>query len=127
MTIDEKNKRVCIPISGSCDNRCVSCMDDWSLSKLIETAELFKKLEAAREYGDEVTFSSLEPMLHPHIIEIARYAKSLDFQVIEIVTNGNRLVDPDFCQKLIDAGINTFSLSIHSNNDKIHDSMVGNE
>jgi MoaA/NifB/PqqE/SkfB family radical SAM enzyme len=99
-------------------------MDDWSLSTFVKKEELYKKLDAAREYTNEVTFSSLEPSLHPDILEIALYARDIGFQMIEMVTNGNRLSDMNFCTKLIQAGINTFSLSIHSHNTKIHDAIV---
>lgn len=113
-----------MPISGACDNHCVFCMDDWSLSSFISVEEIEKKLKAAREYTDEITFSSLEPTLHPHILEIVAKAKGLWFRAIELVTNGNRLKDRTFCESLIHAGVNIFSLSIHSHIPEIHDALV---
>ena len=50
MSVEAKNKRVCIPISGACDNHCVFCMDDKNLSSFISKEELTKKLLVAREY-----------------------------------------------------------------------------
>jgi wyosine [tRNA(Phe)-imidazoG37] synthetase (radical SAM superfamily) len=62
-------------------------MDDWNLSKFISINDITSKLESARNYSDEVTFSSLEPTLHPKLDRIAKIAKTMNFKKIEVVTN----------------------------------------
>jgi wyosine [tRNA(Phe)-imidazoG37] synthetase (radical SAM superfamily) len=50
-------------------------MDDWKLAKFVSINEINKKLDSAKKYADEVTFSSLEPTFHPKLNEIAKLAK----------------------------------------------------
>lgn len=120
----EKSKRVCLPISWACNSKCIFCMDDWSLSSFITIDDITSKLSSARTYSDEVTFSSLEPTLHPHLNKIVEIAKSMWFVRIEIVTNGRKLNKYEYTESLIQSWINEFDISIHSYNSFKHDIIV---
>lgn len=119
-----KNKRVCLPVSWACNSNCVFCMDDWSLSNFVEMDDIRSKLNSARKYWDEVTFSSLEPTLHPKLTDIVLIAKELWFKKIEIVTNWRKLKDFKYTKELIESWLNEFNFSIHSYNAEKHDSIV---
>ena len=120
----KKSKRVCLPISWACNSDCIFCMDDWNLSKFISINDITSKLESARNYSDEVTFSSLEPTLHPKLDRIAKIAKTMNFKKIEVVTNWRKLNNYDYTKNLIISWLNEFNLSIHSYNSITHDKIV---
>lgn len=119
-----KNKRVCLPVSWACNSNCIFCMDDWNLSEFVSLADIEKKLISAKKYWDEVTFSSLEPTLHPKLKEIIKIANNIWFKKIEIVTNWRKLEDYEFTKDLISSWLNEFNFSIHSYNSKKHDAIV---
>lgn len=119
-----QNKRTCIPISWACNSNCIFCMDNWDLSYFVSLDEIKQKLISARKYSDEVTFSSLEPTLHPKLQDIVKIAKSLKFSRIEIVTNWRKLQDYEYTEDLIKSWINEFDISIHHYNESKHDFIV---
>lgn len=121
-----KQQRTCMPISWYCDNRCLFCMDDWTKSKYILLDEINNKLDIAIKYSKEITFSSLEPTLHPNIFAIINLARLKWFEKIELVTNWNKLSDYKFSEELVKCWVNIFSISIHSHIPKIHDYLVWN-
>ncbi|HEC81107.1 MAG TPA: radical SAM protein [Thermoplasmatales archaeon] len=57
-----------------------------------------------------IQFAGGEPTIYPRFFDVIRKAKELGFSQIQVATNGLKLVDPDFCQKMRDAGMNTVYL-----------------
>lgn len=119
-----KLKRTCIPISWVCNSRCIFCMDDWSLSEFVTIDDIKRKLVSARKYSTEVTFSSLEPTLHPKLNQIVKLAKDMWFLGIEIITNWRKLKNFEFVHDLIISWLNKINISIHSYNEIKHDFIV---
>ena len=120
----QKSKRTCLPVSWACNSDCIFCMDNWQLSKFVSLDEITQKLKSARKYSNEVTFSSFEPTLHPKLDIIVSIAKKMWFSRIEIVTNGRKLKNYNYSEKLILAWINEFDISLHSYNSEKHDLIV---
>lgn len=119
-----KQKRTCLPISWACNSKCIFCMDNWNLAKFVTIDEIIQKLKSAKEYSDEVTFSSLEPTLHPKLNEIVEIARDMWFSRIEIVTNGRKLANFEYTESLVKSWINEFDISIHSYDSEKHDFIV---
>ncbi|GAG26594.1 unnamed protein product, partial [marine sediment metagenome] len=61
----------------------------------------------------------------PDIVNIVELAKEFHFKEIEIMTSGQVLADERFTKKLINSGVNSFSLPLYSDIAQIHDSVVG--
>jgi len=59
---------------------------------------------------ENIRFSGGEPTLHKNIVEIVQYAKSKGIKRIAISTNGSNKIE--LYQKLVDAGVNDFSISL---------------
>ena len=57
-----------------------------------------------------IRFSGGEPTLHPDLIDIVAYSKLCGIKRIAVSTNG--YADLDYYEKLIDAGVNDFSISL---------------
>jgi MoaA/NifB/PqqE/SkfB family radical SAM enzyme len=67
--------------------------------------------------GEVTTFGELE--------RYVRYASRLNwFKTIQIQTNGRKLSDRRYLERLVDSGVNEFYLSIHGL-DIVHDRMTG--
>lgn len=87
---------------------------------VIQDIEKAKKMNA-RGFA----FSGGEPTLREDLPKLAEYAKKVGISHIEVQSNGRRYVYKDYCQKLIDHGVNNFVVSLHSHRPEVHDKMMG--
>lgn len=97
-------------LTDACNFRCPYCrkLDDGGvlpLEKAKETVLLW-----ASEGLRNVRFSGGEPTVYPGLLELVRYTKALGVERIAISTNGSASLD--YYQRLIDAGVNDFSISL---------------
>jgi MoaA/NifB/PqqE/SkfB family radical SAM enzyme len=67
--------------------------------------------------GGEVT-------LHPQLLKLIGIAKEKGFKKIHIISNGRKFKDKEFLKKLIKAGVNRFSVSIHSHKKEVEDYLT---
>ncbi len=72
---------------------------------------------------ENIRFSGGEPTLHKNIVEIIAYAKSKGINRIAISTNGSNSLELYY--KLIDAGVNDFSISLDACCAEDGDKMAG--
>jgi MoaA/NifB/PqqE/SkfB family radical SAM enzyme len=70
-------------------------------------------------------FSGGEPTLRKDLPRLAKYAKSIGLEHIEVQSNGRMYMYEEYCRKLIDSGVNNFVISFHSHDEKTHDLMMG--
>ena len=120
-------KRIDIKLHFTCNNHCKFCViDDFKKktpSKSKEEVFMFLKT-AYKEGAREVIFTGGEPTIYPYILEIVNKAKVIGYKIIHIQTNGRRFYYNEFCQKIINAGANFFSISIHGPNAETHDFLT---
>jgi len=109
---------IVVDVSYACNAKCPHCPYTQSASirksygdTPFMSPEVFKKI--ARECGE---FGSLlritgggEPLLHPQIIELIEYAKSVNARV-GLITNGS-LLTPDKVDRMLDIGIDAIDIS----------------
>lgn len=112
-----------------CNARCRFCYYRESLEKGtvsdFTTEEVKKKLREGRRLGkDQVDISGGEPTIRKDIFEIIRYAKETGYRKICLITNGIKMHDESFCNKLIEAGMNDILFSIHSPIEEEHDYLT---
>lgn len=70
-----------------------------------------------------IRFSGGEPTLHPNILEVVRYAKEKGIEKIAISTNGSNKLP--LYQRLVEAGVNDFSVSLDACCASVGDKMAG--
>lgn len=113
-------------LGKGCNNRCVFCLSGKIGNPLHHTPLPLE--EAKREIKDyydrgcrSLGFLGGEPTIYPHILEIADFAKKIGYERIALTTNGRLCSDAEFCTKLVEAGVNRFSVSIHSHHEGVED------
>ncbi|MBD3406123.1 MAG: radical SAM protein [Candidatus Lokiarchaeota archaeon] len=92
-----------IEITGKCNLQCDVCFaaspfgNHVSYDSIVDMINAFVSYESQPEI---LQLSGGEPTLHPDLVEIVKYAKSLGIGDVTISTNGIKLLDEDFSREL---------------------------
>lgn len=129
-SIVEPDERFEIQLSHICNNRCVFCvsgqMTELRMAKPTPLGELVEQLEWAAARGiSKVTILGGEPTIHRTFMDVMRRAIALDFADIFIFTNGARLADERFIDRVVALGGNiTWRISIQGGDEATHDATT---
>lgn len=118
--------RMDLAITYRCNNNCSHCYNARSRDfPEMSTSEWKKVLDLCWNIGiPHIIFTGGEPTLREDLPELIAYAQSLG-QITGINTNGRRLSDSAYVQKLIQAGLDHVQITLESSNPDIHDRLVG--
>ena len=130
----------CIPsqtarILLECNFRCPFCFAAWHEEKTKPTQKVMNTsgkdwrayIDKMRERGFErLVISGGEPTMHPDILPLIRYAKSLGYQSIELQTNAS-LLTPANTKRLVKAGVTDALVSLHSHREDTFDRITVTE
>jgi uncharacterized radical SAM superfamily Fe-S cluster-containing enzyme len=92
-----------IEITGQCNLACNVCFSGTPSGGHVPFDQITDMIDSYVSYEAEpelLQLSGGEPTLHPNILDIVRYAKSLGIQDIAVSTNGLRLLEEDFAKEL---------------------------
>lgn len=121
-------RRVEIKLGDLCNNRCPFCVSARlrdSKAPWTPLARVREELAAFRAKGcDAVGLLGGEPTVYPWIVEAVATAQELGYARIALCTNGTRLSDPDFCERLVSAGLTRVTVSLHSQRPEIEDGVM---
>ena len=115
--------RTYLLVDSRCNNACVFC-DQGQLDEIVSpTADLKDHLcSLAGDAVDEVIFCGGEVTLDlERLEELVAFAQEQGFETIAIQTNGRRLAYANVVQRLVEAGVNRFEVSLHGVNEVTHD------
>lgn len=116
-------------VGMACNNRCLFCMSAgvrpserrWlPLEKAKAELRLFYE-RGCRSLG----FLGGEPTAYPHLVEAVRFARELGYRRMALCTNGTRLADAAFVDRLVSAGVTRFGLSVHSHRPEVEAELTG--
>lgn len=110
-----------------CNNKCLHCYaagQQLSEQKEMSTIEWKQVLDKLMDdaYVTQVTFTGGEPTLRQDLPELVRYAK---YFVTRVNTNGV-LLSKELCGKLVEAELDSIQVTLYSENEEIHNRLVGN-
>jgi len=115
-----------LELTGRCNQKCLHCYA--SAGELVQTRELsVAKWEETMEEGSALGCRSLqfiggEPLLFKGIFDLAQAASDLNYEPIEIFTNGT-LLDENKIEKIKELGIHV-AISLYSFVPEIHDMVT---
>lgn len=109
-----------------CNSNCRFCSIDPAKRKINSTTEeLLKVIYQAKKDGFKyLGIGGGEPTMRKDLLTIISFAKQLKFDVVRIETNGIALSYPDYCRRLVEAGLDFVKISIHGHQAKIHDFLT---
>jgi wyosine [tRNA(Phe)-imidazoG37] synthetase (radical SAM superfamily) len=115
-------------VSGICNNNCVFCMEaDRDLRRAAQTRQSpadVQTMIAAYPSPHGILFTSGEPTLSRELLGYVRLARARGFADIALITNGRCLAYPDLTRRLVEAGVNRITISIHGHEARLHDGLT---
>jgi len=124
-------KNIDVNIGRRCNLRCVFCLDGRISAKQRQWVPLDSAAEELRK-GWEAGCRSMgllggEPTVYPDLLELLDYARGLGYQRLALYTNGVRLGDAAFCDRVVAAGVTRVGISIHSHRPDLEDRITSRE
>jgi hypothetical protein len=108
-----------------CNQKCLHCYAAGQKDSEVEelsTEEWMEILDELKEIGiPQVTFTGGEPTMREDLVELVDYAQ---WFVTRLNTNGIRLTK-ELCDKLYEASLDAVQITFYSDNEDIHNSLVG--
>jgi MoaA/NifB/PqqE/SkfB family radical SAM enzyme len=118
-----------------CNCRCIMCSTGLQIDRSIGSTdyqairpfnEVLKDIDKAKDLNvGGIAFSGGEATLRTDLPDLARYARSVGLKDVEVQSNGKMYSYKEYCQKLINAGVNHFVVSFHSHIESVHDYIMG--
>jgi radical SAM protein with 4Fe4S-binding SPASM domain len=114
--------RMDLALTYRCQNNCIHCYAGGPHeTPELNTDQWKKVIDKLHSIGIFIfTFTGGEPTLRKDLPELLRYAQEKG-TVTGLVTNGRRLKDKEYVQKLVDAGLDFVQITIESHDPSIHD------
>jgi len=113
-----------IEVNDYCDLKCRMCYMP-ATGRELDRDSLFRLLDQVRGCGVRIELLGGEPLMHPDIVEIVRYAKShARSPFVQIYTNGTH-AGPEMAERLAEAGLDAAIISLISNRREVQDEFTG--
>lgn len=97
---------------------------DWLTPQTFEQFKTLLAHNAAHREWSGLILTGSEITLHRDLPEWARMARRHGFEHVRIQTHGMRLAQADYCEQLIDAGVDEFFVSVAAADAKTHDGIT---
>lgn len=121
-------KHIEINIWKACNNKCIFCMSSkpelWDI-KFVTLDKLQLKLSSYyNEWYRSVGFLGWDISIHPKMIEVVQFAKTLWFIEIQAITNGMIFDNDTKAVNIVNAWLTRVNFSIHSHISKTEDYLT---
>lgn len=126
------NKEVCsILLQPHCGNNCIFCrpLGENSKKSAQELANLDKRIsEAIEEFRKNdytnIEVSGADPLEYKKLPYLIKILRQKGFKWIRISTNGVKLSNINFTERILKYGVDVFRIPLYGSNDRIHDSVT---
>ncbi len=126
--------RLDLALTYRCNNDCAHCYNverpaqsafSGAAGRELTTDEWKRVLDRAWELGiPHIVFTGGEPTLHDDLPELITHAEQ-NGQITGLNTNGRRLADAKYLERLLTAGLDHVQITLESCEPEVHDRMVG--
>ena len=117
--------RMDLALTYRCNNDCAHCYNARSRDfSELDTQDWFQIVDLLWEIGiPHIVFTGGEPTQRSDLPELIAHAER-NGQITGINTNGRRLSNSSYMQRLVDAGLDHVQITLESHDAHIHDAMV---
>jgi sulfatase maturation enzyme AslB (radical SAM superfamily) len=115
-----------IKLGHACNVDCAYCCAGDDGLRFESEESLRGLVDALRARGfPGIGFMGGEPTVHPGLLGLLRYAKSVGFSSEVLVTNGVRLCDRDFAAAIVEAGVDVVIMSLDTFDAGVQERLLG--
>lgn len=118
--------RMDLALTYRCNDNCAHCYNARPRDyPELETKAWLDILARLWEIGiPHICFTGGEATLRTDLPDLIQYAQNQG-QITGLLSNGRRLSDRDYTQRLVDCGLDHVQITVESHDEAIHDHMVG--
>jgi radical SAM protein with 4Fe4S-binding SPASM domain len=118
--------RMDLALTYRCQNECAHCYNVRPRATAeLTTSQWGQALERLWEAGiPHIVFTGGEPTLRPDLPDLVAHAEHLG-QITGLNTNGRRLSEPGYAQRLVAAGLDHVQITLEAPDAELHDALVG--
>ncbi|WP_377268734.1 radical SAM protein [Peterkaempfera sp. SMS 1(5)a] len=120
-------KQLSMHVTDLCNEKCGFCVVGSPLAKSdsVQYNELINFLIANADEGfDSLNLHGGEPTILPRLMELLETASVFGYPEVQIQTNGRRLKDRGFVDKLKERGVRLFVISLHGADSHVQDCLT---
>ncbi|MGH3416224.1 MAG: radical SAM protein, partial [Actinocrinis sp.] len=120
-------KQLSMHVTDLCNSKCGFCVVGSPLAKTdsVVYGDLMRFLIENSDDGYEsVNMHGGEPTIHPRLFDLLTAIRMLGYPRVEIQTNGRRLKDPAFVERLAANGVRKFVISLHGADAGVQDLLA---
>ncbi|HID94261.1 MAG TPA: radical SAM protein [bacterium (Candidatus Stahlbacteria)] len=105
-----------IDITNRCNLQCPICFANANTAGYVyelsykQVVAMLRLLRENEPKPYAVQFSGGEPTIHPEFLKMVSIARKMGFSQVQVATNGIKLAEKGYAQKLLDAGLHTVYL-----------------
>jgi molybdenum cofactor biosynthesis enzyme MoaA len=109
-----------------CNLHCDYCtITSQMRTRALSTRAVAEALEAGRAKGYvDVSFTGGEPTIRGDLLHLVRLSKRLGYRDVKLQSNGLLLAHGPNVERLVDAGVNRFHVSIHTHDRQQYEQLV---
>jgi MoaA/NifB/PqqE/SkfB family radical SAM enzyme len=128
MNIKKSTKKVIFEITTACNLKCKHCFYqnsiEFNVNNFLRKEKAFALIDKFKKNGiTKLVLTGGEPTIHPDFIRIAKYAKN-NIKKVTLCSNGV-IKNENLRKKIIDLDFDTYTVSIDSHLQSIHDDFRG--
>ena len=122
--LSELKEKLEIKVGKLCNNNCIYCLLLGKKNEKNESLKQIKQHLATMVNKEELIISGGEPALRKDVFNIVDYAKRIGFKKVILETNGRLFCYKDFCEKMIQTGVDQFDIYLYSHKSEVHDKIT---
>ncbi len=122
------NQYISVTMEFRCNLKCIHCMIEDTMDYL--TPITHKQFNNILDYNKKnhkwsgIILTGSEITLHKELVSLVKAAKASRFKHVRIQTHGMHLANENFCDTLLDAGVDEFFVSVAGSNAQTHDKIT---
>ena len=128
LSLRDHEKYVSLTMEFRCNLKCVHCMIEDTMDRLAptsdDTLENVCRDQAETGRWEGLVLTGSEITLRRDLADIAKKAKGAGFKHIRIQTHGMHLGRTDYADKLVDAGVDEYFVSVAGSDAESHDRIT---
>lgn len=112
--------------ANRCNNHCVMCSVHSGADRKEEVTfeEAVEQIKRNAIDHNHIEFTGGEPTVRDGLADLIKIAKECGYKQIGISTNGRLLADKEYCDGLVNAGMNYATIAIHGHDPETHEKMT---